>query len=71
MKPVSEVIGMISLTIKLKRDKLVLTSEELKMIRGLTAEDLLEVETICQAKATRWLEASRQVKELATEKVDA
>jgi Bifunctional DNA primase/polymerase, N-terminal/Primase C terminal 2 (PriCT-2) len=44
MKPVSDVIGIIVLSINTGANKLMLTKTELEMLRGLSAEELAEVE---------------------------
>jgi hypothetical protein len=53
---------MIALSINMRDDKLHMTEDELRMVQRLTAAELAEVEAHCRGRATRWLEALRQVK---------
>jgi hypothetical protein len=56
---------MIAISINMRSDKLVITGDELEMIQALTAEELAEIETQVRVRATRWLNALRQIKEIA------
>jgi hypothetical protein len=58
---------MIALSINMRKDKLVMTTEELMMVKNLTAEEIAEVEAHCQTRAARWLAALRDVKAIAND----
>jgi hypothetical protein len=67
MTPASSIKGVIALSINAKSSKLILTEHELSIVRGLTAEELADVEAHCRTRATQWLNAIKLVRTLMDE----
>jgi hypothetical protein len=57
-------MGVIAISINARSNKLVLTEDEYVTIRALTAEQLAEVEMMVRTRATQWLNALKQVREI-------
>jgi hypothetical protein len=65
LTPADAVVGAISVSVNMRSDKLHLTIEEFEVIKKLTAEEIAEVEAMVRVRATRWLNALREVKAIA------